>query len=267
MSTAHPRPFYYLENFQTALAWLQQRYEDLLNDEERRFMRAFANLPRPSSALLVRMIMRKGGLFRTSKLDYEEIGCPRAAATPLVELGWLDDQPLLGVAEIFSLLRKAEVASAFRLGARARAVPKAELMATLAATFVERRTFEAWCPAAVEVAYRVRVLDLCERLRLMFLAISTRRGRSSCLPISASSTTRKCTCRLRRARSSGASTSTTSMRSIAAASGSVAKSRARKSWPRCRGPSRTTRGSSRVGRGWYFTSGSDTRRTAISMQR
>ena len=30
MSTPHPRPFYYLENFQTALAWLRQRYAEVL---------------------------------------------------------------------------------------------------------------------------------------------------------------------------------------------------------------------------------------------
>jgi hypothetical protein len=168
MSTPHPRPFYYLENFQTALAWLRQRYDDLLNEEERAFMRAFEALPQVSAALLVRMIMRKGGFFRTGKLEYAEIGCPRGAATALIELGWLDDQPLLGIAEMFGLMRKAEIAEAFRLTARARAVPKEALMAALAATFVERRTFAAWCPAAGEVVYRVRVLELCERLRLMF---------------------------------------------------------------------------------------------------
>src|SRR6478672_10908564 len=65
-------------------------------------------------------------------------------------------------------MRKAEIALAFRLTARLRAASKDELMATLAAGFVERRTFEAWCPGSGEVAYRVRVLDLCERLRLMF---------------------------------------------------------------------------------------------------
>jgi VRR-NUC domain/Fanconi anemia-associated nuclease SAP domain len=168
MSTPHPRPFYYLENFQTALAWLRQRYDDLLSDAERAFFAAFEALPKPSSALLVRMIMRKGGLFRTGKLEYGEIGCPRAAAAPLVALGWLDDQPLLGLAEVFTLMRKAEIAAALRLTARERAAPKEELFAALAATFVERRTFEAWCPQSGEVAYRVRVLDLCERLRLMF---------------------------------------------------------------------------------------------------
>ena len=168
MSEPHPRPFYYLENFQTALAWLRQRYDDLLSEAERAFMRDFEALPTASSALLVRMIMRKGALFRTGKLEYGEIGCPRAAAAPLIGLGWLDDQPLLGLGEVFALMRKAEIAEAFRLTARMRAVPKDELMAWLAATFVERRTFDAWCPRTAEVVYRVRVLGLCERLRLMF---------------------------------------------------------------------------------------------------
>ncbi|MEJ1964844.1 MAG: VRR-NUC domain-containing protein [Gammaproteobacteria bacterium] len=168
MSIPHPRPFYYLENFETALEWLRERYDDLLNTEERQFMAAFAALPVESRALLVRMIMRKGDLFRTGKLEYGEIGCPRAAAAPLVALGWLDDQPLLGVTELFSLLRKAEIAEAFRLTARSRAASKPELMAALAATFVEGRSFEAWCPDAPEVVYRVRVLALCERLRLAF---------------------------------------------------------------------------------------------------
>ena len=58
MSTPHPRPFYYLENFQAALAWLGQRYEDLLSDQERAFMAAFEALPRMPSALRVRMILR-----------------------------------------------------------------------------------------------------------------------------------------------------------------------------------------------------------------
>jgi hypothetical protein len=201
MATPHPRPFYYLENFQAALAWLRQRYDDLLSAEEREFMRAFDSLPTESGALLVRMIMRKGGLFRTSKLVYGEIGPTRAAAAPLVKLGWVDDRPLLGVGELFALLRKAELAAAFRLTAKERGLTKALLLAQLSAGFIERRTFETWCPgsagslanvrqpalgAAIEAdascanadagataadseeVYRVRILDLCERLRLMF---------------------------------------------------------------------------------------------------
>src|ERR1700761_3970675 len=57
---SHPRPFYYLENFCTALSWLQERYEDVLAEAERSFIDRFLGLPRAPAALLVRMIGRKG---------------------------------------------------------------------------------------------------------------------------------------------------------------------------------------------------------------
>ena len=63
---SHPRPFYYLENFCAALAWLQQRYGDLLNPTEHAFIERFHALPRKSAALLVRMVGRRGDLFRTA---------------------------------------------------------------------------------------------------------------------------------------------------------------------------------------------------------
>src|SRR5579871_5968636 len=106
---AHPRPFYYLENFCTALGWLSRQYGDLLNEPERGFMEDFHRLPQESAALLVRMLGRQGDLFRTGKLQYEEIGCPRAAASPLIDLGWVDAQPVLTTAELGRLLRKGEL--------------------------------------------------------------------------------------------------------------------------------------------------------------
>jgi hypothetical protein len=89
----HPRPFYYLENFSSALAWLQRRYEDLLDESERAFMLAFNELPQASAALLVRMIGRKADIFRTTKLRYAEIGCPVRAAAVLIERGWVESEP------------------------------------------------------------------------------------------------------------------------------------------------------------------------------
>src|ERR1700761_6385970 len=105
----HPRPFYYLENFCTALAWLRTRYEDLLSEAEQTFLKSFASLPREAGGLLVRMIGRKGDVFRTSKLLYAEVGCPLRAAAALIELGWVDDRPRLSVEELFRLLRKSEL--------------------------------------------------------------------------------------------------------------------------------------------------------------
>jgi hypothetical protein len=90
---ASPRPFYYLENFSSALSWLRRRYQDLLDDAEQTFIVRFQSLPTLSAALLVRMIGRKGEQFYAAKLCYQEIGCPVAAAAALVEAGWLESEP------------------------------------------------------------------------------------------------------------------------------------------------------------------------------
>lgn len=90
---SHPRPFYYLENFASALAGLRARYWDLLDAAERDFIERFAGLPRPAAALLVRMLGRKGETFRTAKLEYPEIGCPLAAAEALGGTGWVEVVP------------------------------------------------------------------------------------------------------------------------------------------------------------------------------
>lgn len=55
MTPASPTPpaFYYLTNFERALAWLGERYDDLLDLQEQAFVRDFALLPQASRALLV----------------------------------------------------------------------------------------------------------------------------------------------------------------------------------------------------------------------
>lgn len=161
-------PFYYLENFQTVLDWISERYSDLLTCEEKIFIDDFTSLPAPSRALLVRMVMRKGDLFRTSKLRYDEIGDTPQAAGPLVELGWVDDHPLLTLEQLFGLLKKAEIANAFGLSPQQASVKKAALLATLQAEFTEARHFAAWHADAGEGVYHVRITALCDRLRLMF---------------------------------------------------------------------------------------------------
>jgi hypothetical protein len=164
---AHPRPYYYLENFTVALDWLRARYHDLLSEEEQRFISDFTRLPLASAALTVRMEMRQGDLFRTSKLDYAEIGCPRAAAAPLIELGWVDPDPPLDFPSLWRLLRKSEICTALGLG-RASSIRKTELIALAGDLTAHTRTLREWWPAAPDGVFQVRVTPLCERLRLMF---------------------------------------------------------------------------------------------------
>jgi len=170
---------YYLLNFERALAWLAARYADLLNDEERSFLTAFVSLPQASRALLVRMLMRKGTLFRASRLDYEEIGCPLQAALPMTAHGWVDAEPLLSIDDLFALSARAQLLEIFRdaiaLIPGAKALRKPELLETLRACYEDRggdvcapRPLAAWHGDTTDHVLRVAIAPLCDRLRLMF---------------------------------------------------------------------------------------------------
>lgn len=168
MPVTLPDPFYYLENFQRVLDWIAQRYSDLLTDDERSFIEQFPALPQASRALLVRMVMRKGQVFRSGKLRYAEIGCPDAAAKPLLALGWVAHNPPLDVVQLFALLRKAELIQAFRFSASGSAARKHEMLEELALVFPVSQPLTLWAPDIAESIYEVQVTALCERLRLMF---------------------------------------------------------------------------------------------------
>ncbi|WP_349616892.1 VRR-NUC domain-containing protein [Azotobacter salinestris] len=158
-------PFYYLANFQQVLEWVGACHGDLLDATEKAFLERFPLLPRASRALLVRMAMRKGSLFRTGKLRYGEIGCPLQAAAPLIELGWVDQAPRLALEELFDLLTKQEIAQAFGLPA---SLTKTALLARLRPAYEEARCLADWCPQLDERVLQLRVDGVCERLRLMF---------------------------------------------------------------------------------------------------
>ncbi|RZI44742.1 VRR-NUC domain-containing protein [Herbaspirillum sp. HC18] len=160
--------FYYLDNFHTVLTWIRDRYGNLLNDEEQAFIERFLALAQPSRALLVRMVMRKGELFRSGKLRYEEIGDTMQAAVPLVEAGWVDDRPPLSLDDLFGLLTKTEIESLFRDALPKRPARKAEQLEALRAAFSDTRPFDAWHADSGEYVYHLRLSNLCDRLRLMF---------------------------------------------------------------------------------------------------
>ena len=63
-----PHRYYYLHNFERALAWVRERYGDLLAAAEHTFLTQFEQLPQQSRALMVRLLMRRGPWFLESKL-------------------------------------------------------------------------------------------------------------------------------------------------------------------------------------------------------
>ena len=167
-----PNPLYYLDNFQQVLSWIAERYDDLLNDEERAFLAAFPALPQASRALLVRMVMRKGTLFRASKLVYAEIGSTHEAARPLAALGLVEEDPLLTLDQLFELLQKPEVAQVFQLAQgeqrSLRNLRKAEQLEALRPQYEGEHRFSGWFPESGDHAYRILAQPLCDRLRLIF---------------------------------------------------------------------------------------------------
>jgi hypothetical protein len=171
---------YYLLNFERALAWLAQRYDDLLDVHEHGFLRDFSALPQPSRALLVRMLMRKGTLFRASRLSYDEIGCCLQAAAPLAALGWVDTEPALTLDDLFSLTTRPELllifADVIALIPGAKSLRKPDLLETLRPFYegegdepgTTGHPLSAWHGQTTDRVFHVAIAPLCERLRLMF---------------------------------------------------------------------------------------------------
>ncbi|WP_347929981.1 VRR-NUC domain-containing protein [Pseudomonas helvetica] len=161
-------PFYYLNNFQQVLAWLEQRYADVLSLEEQQFIVDFGQLPRASQALLVRMVMRKGEHFRLGKLHYAEIGEIARAAEPLLTLGWVDEQAPLSIEQLFEVLLKPEILQCFSTAIEQPKAKKSEWLAALSEQFTEAQSFKNWCPTLDDRLLSLTTMDLCDRLRLMF---------------------------------------------------------------------------------------------------
>jgi hypothetical protein len=161
-------PLYYLENFHQVLTWISERYDDLLNADERHFLNHFLALPQSSRALFVRMVMRKGTVFRASKLVYAEIGSTHEAARPLAELGLIEEDPQLGLDELFALLQKPEIVKVFQLGPHVRHLRKAEQLEALREEYDAAHRFSGWYANSGDHVYRNLTQELCDRLRLIF---------------------------------------------------------------------------------------------------
>ncbi len=166
MRQALENPFYYLDNFRQVLAWVGERHGDLLDDQERGFLDQFELIPHASQALLVRMVMRKGLLFRASKLRYAEIGCAIEASAALVERGWLETNPMVDITQLFGLLKKDELLAVF--GNSAAGQRKTDLFQAMQVEHTEPKPFVSWCEGLADAAFRLAIGDLCDRLRLMF---------------------------------------------------------------------------------------------------
>nr|WP_189672793.1 VRR-NUC domain-containing protein [Pseudomonas taiwanensis] len=157
-----------MHNFRQVLLWVEQRYADLLDTHELAFIQAFAQLEVPAQALMVRMVMRKGELFRSDRLDYAEIGDPMLALQPLQALGWVAEPASLSLEHLFALLRKDELAACFAGQLTRPRASKSDMFAQLQPLALEPRPLAEWYVDAPMRIVQWRRQVLCDRIRLLF---------------------------------------------------------------------------------------------------
>ena len=104
-------PDYYLVNFETLLAFVFDRYAGILNVEDQDFYHQYETLTEPARMLYVRLINRKGPLFRLDKLHYPEIPSIPEAAVELSDEGFIRTTETLTITDHLVLLTRKELMS------------------------------------------------------------------------------------------------------------------------------------------------------------
>lgn len=106
---------YYLTNFWLLVEGVVERYNDLLNEQELQLLATLRSLSLDAQKLYVRMLCRKGELFRADKFNYPEINNIPSAINQLCEYSLIqctppDDWQVLGqlltASELKNLLKQ-----------------------------------------------------------------------------------------------------------------------------------------------------------------
>ncbi|AKH19789.1 VRR-NUC domain-containing protein [Sedimenticola thiotaurini] len=166
-------PLYYLANFRSVLAWILSHHRDLLSRSETDRLQQFDSLPRAAQALLVRLVMRKGTLFRLDKLNYPELGVPLdQALEPLFKAAWLDPQPVLALEDLFRLLTRRELVVVFARRLEQSGLPssvsKGAMRDALTTQTLPPAPLHSWWPDTSTQLVEVTDTPLFERVRLLF---------------------------------------------------------------------------------------------------
>jgi hypothetical protein len=164
-------PDYYLRNFICLLEQVVGQYEDLLLPEEVGFYRAFQMVSTDAQKLLVRLLTRKGDLFRADRLRYIEIGCIAGAAEELKKAGLVEIDPPLAAGELLPLFSKAEWLVQLPLLGYAAMVPglaqckRADLDAALLAVLPSPVSANATLKVTI---YRLKQSQIFDVFKLLF---------------------------------------------------------------------------------------------------
>ena len=169
---ARPLPArYYLANFERLCATVLDQYGDLLNGDEQDFLARFGAADEEARCLYVRLVSRRGPLFRREQLAYPELVDLDGALAAALDAGLLARQEEPGIGELAALLRKAELLEIYG-DALAPPLPsrKSELVPALNGCLVEAEWLARWHAWRGEDGWLVEVChrDVVQLLRLLF---------------------------------------------------------------------------------------------------
>jgi len=100
---------YYLDNFEYLIHFVASHYPDVLSEEELVYFKTFTQLPFNSRQIYVRLMLRKGPLFRDDRLSYTEISDQTGALALLADSAMLDNHPFAVPVELLNLLTRPEL--------------------------------------------------------------------------------------------------------------------------------------------------------------
>ena len=165
-------PLYYLSNAQQVIRFCLHNYADLFDSEEIDTLKQLLMLPEAAQALLVRMVMRKGDLFRTDNLKYNEIGDIAAAIHCLSDAQLISTTSALEISALNQVLKKDELLQLAKLWLEDTIkIPtqKAALVQCLNTHLSDViQTWQQWSLQSHFTLVKLECSALFERLRLIF---------------------------------------------------------------------------------------------------
>jgi len=100
---------YYLTNFHTLVKFVADTYNELLSDDEKLWYQSINQVSEPAQRLYVRLLGRRGYVFRQSKLKYDEIASIPDAASELAKHNLIVESAPDDLEELVAAFTKPEL--------------------------------------------------------------------------------------------------------------------------------------------------------------
>ncbi len=163
-------PHYYRDNFQRLCDAVTAQYGDLLRDHEHALLQGFSALEFSAQCLYVRLVTRVGPLFRTSAINYPELGDCELLLEQLLAAEMVQEFKALPLEQLARLFTRQQLVNAFAAELQEPVSQrKAELLASIKArNFSEDDLYRLACAETDERIVMPAAGETVQLLQLLF---------------------------------------------------------------------------------------------------